>query len=204
MSLNDRDFRMFAGTARQDMLNKSAESHNSAVGAAKTAQYVIQCKDLFFSSEIEPQSGDKVKVNSDYAAPCLWFELGSSRLNTYDTSGELFGDGRIVAKSPIVCMKYGSWAPVIQQYLFEGRSIDELSIYRLQSAEGTARIIQQLNFKTCVVTIYEQFGDSIVFSFSYIVLQDACDVFAFRSNSEGRAGWLATTIDYSEMTVVAE
>lgn len=200
-TFNDRDFSMFSGTARPHMLDKSTESHNNAMVGAKTAQYMIQCEQLYFSSAIKEQpADDKVKVNPDTAAPCLWFEVGTSRLNTYDTSGELYGDGRVVAKCPIVCMKYGAWAPVIQEYLYKGMCIDEINIYRLQSAEGTTRIIQQLNFKNSVVTVYEQFGDTIVFSFSYVLLQDVCDIFEFNSK-KGRSGVYATTINYAEMTV---
>jgi hypothetical protein len=154
---------MLKNNSRRDMLNKSSESHNSENGGAQTPQYIIQCKE-FFGSDIEGFE--------DNSTPCLWIEVGSVRLSTYDSSGELFGDGRIITRDPIVCMKYGSWAPIIQQYMFEGKNIPAISVKRFVSINGTKVIIQELNYDTCLMKTYEQDGDTITFTFCFVAVED--------------------------------
>jgi hypothetical protein len=167
---NDRGFGMFNSSSRSDMVNKSDESLNSHIGAAKTPQYIIKAEgDTFtelFSSDLE----DPAEVQN--AAPILWIETGGARLSTVDSCGELSGDGKIVAKDPIVCMKYGGWAPEIQNAMYLGKNIDKLFIMRVISKESTLVVIQELKHEKCFIKTYEQAGDTITFSFCYAILTD--------------------------------
>lgn len=136
---------------------------NSSNGGASTPQYIIKCKE-FFDSEIENFEED--------SSPCLSIEVGSARLATYDSSGELSGDGRIVTLDPVVKMKYGSWAPIIQQYMYEGKKLETISIKRFISINGTKIIIQELNYQNCLIKNYMQEEDLITFSFCFVILED--------------------------------
>jgi hypothetical protein len=160
---NDRGFGMFNTSPRQNMVGKSDESLNATIGGAKTPQYVITCKE-FFDSDIEGMADD--------GTPCLWIETGGARLATFDSSGELSGDGKIISKDPIVCMKYGSWGPLIQQYMFEGKKLDKITVTRLTSINTTVIPIQTLDYEVCLIKTYEQTGDTITFSFCYVSITD--------------------------------
>lgn len=140
-----------------------ANSLNATNGGAATPQYIIVCPE-FFSSEIEGFE--------EISSPCLGIDVGSARLATYDSSGELSGDGRIVTLDPIVRMKYGSWAPIIEQYMYEGKKLEKISLKRFISINGTKVIIQELNYENCLIKSYVQEDDLITFSYCFVILED--------------------------------
>ncbi|MDR2781826.1 MAG: hypothetical protein LBB21_05250 [Holosporaceae bacterium] len=181
---NDRGFGMFNTTPRQNMVSKSDESLNSNVGGGKTPQYVIICKDIF-GSDLGQIDGQDASGDS---TPCLWVELGSARLATYDSTGEQSGDGKIVAKDIVICMKYGGWAPTIQQFLYEGKKIDSIVIKRLISINGTLVVIQEVSLETCMFKTYEQSGDTITFSFCYVIITDISKAYGHDGTSLGNVG----------------
>ncbi len=128
----------------------------------KTPKYVICC-DKIFSSEMK---------GLEDCAPCDWIKTGGSRITQFDSSGKLSGDTRITGKDPIISMKYGSWAPIIQQFMYDGTKLDTIGIYRLMDINGEIIIIQKLHYKTCLIKTYDQDADKILFSFCYVSLED--------------------------------
>ena len=187
MSNMDRSFGMFSSTPKNKTLNKDYESNNADMGSAYTPQYMISCED-FFSSNVEGMEDD--------SAPCLWVETGGARIATYDSSGELSGDGRIVCKDAVVCMKYGSWGPIIQQYMFEGKKLDTIAIKRMISINGTKVIIQTITYGTCLIKTYEQSGDTITFSYCYVSIEDVNTAYGHDGTKVGNTG---VKFDYSTL-----
>lgn len=178
---------MFSSTPKNKTLNKDYESNNADMGSAYTPQYMISCED-FFSSNVEGMEDD--------SAPCLWVETGGARIATYDSSGELSGDGRIVCKDVVVCMKYGSWGPIIQQYMFEGKKLETIAIKRMISINGTKVIIQTITYGTCLIKTYEQSGDTITFTYCYVSLEDVNTAYGHDGTKVGNTG---VKFDYSTL-----
>ena len=93
-------------------------------------------------------------------------------MTEFDISGKISGDTHITGKDPIVSMKYGSWAPILQQFMYEGTTLDTIGIYRLADINGEIIVTQKLNYKTCLIKTYDQNADNIEFSFCYVLLED--------------------------------
>lgn len=174
MSLT-RIFEMFSHNK-----NEPEAGSNTVRTAASTPQYVITCPD-FFHSLIEGWASD--------TAPCLWVEMGTTRYMTYDSADGIWGDGRIAAKYPKVCMKYGTWAPLIHQALHDGKVIESIIIKRITSVTTTKTILQETTYSTCEITIYEQRGDKIVFGFSYINIMDVGTLILPSGETKGNVGF---------------
>ena len=150
------------GSQSVDLRDESG-SLNEAVVSSVLPQWMIKCED-FFDSDVEGFDGD--------STPCLWVKVGASRKTTYDAGGELTGDGKITSRSVIVSMKYGSWAPLIQQYMYEGKNVKALSLIRFSCIEGTKVIIQQIDYTVCKIEQYVQDGDVITFAFNFVKVVD--------------------------------
>ncbi len=142
--------------------DENLHSTEKKVGGGKSPKYVVRCKDIFSSS---------MKGLED-CAPCDWVKTGGSRITTFDSSGKLNGDTTISGKDPIVCMQYGPWAPILQQYMYTGTKLEKISIYRLMDINGEKIIIQQLNYTTCLIKTYDQEADKILFTFCFVSLED--------------------------------
>ena len=138
------------------------DEHSHTAGKGKTPKYVVKCAKLFSS---------KMKGLED-CAPCDWVKTGGSRITSFDASGKLNGNTLITGKDPVVKMKYGPWGPVLQQYMYEGSKLDQISIYRLMDINSEMIIVQQLNYDTCLLKTYDQDGDNIMFTFCYVSLED--------------------------------
>ena len=136
---------------------------NVPFGAARTPQFIIKAESIFHSS----MSGYE-----DYA-PCLWFELGSARLNTFDSSDHFTGDGRVVSKTTSVCMKYGVWSPLLHENLVKGYPISQVIIKRLATLNSGFVELQATQYTDAFITTYEQRGDKIFFTFSFGKITDA-------------------------------
>jgi hypothetical protein len=171
----------------QDMLNKSRDDNINAVASgSKTPQYVIQCPNTdIFTSDLGKIGG---KDASGDTAPCLWVETGAARLATYDSSGQLSGDGKIISINPMVLMKYGDWAPVLQQLMWEGKKIDQIIIKRVISIRQTLEVIQETDFSNCLINTFKQEGDTIRFSFCYVNVTDLSRVFSNDGDLLGQRG----------------
>jgi hypothetical protein len=195
MAIKSGIFSMFDNSfnsPRNDMAAKSGESLNSDKGGAQTPQYIIVCED-FFDSDIEGFE--------ENASPALWAEVGAARIATYDSSGESTGDGRIVTQDPIVCMKYGSWSPLIQQYMFEGKVVKEIGIKRFISINKTKEIIQELTYSICQIKTYVQAGDTTTFTFCFENMIDS----SLSYDHEGKAlGRYAVNYNIATMKVTLE
>lgn len=150
------------GSEANQLRDESGSLNNNLVSSV-TPQWMIKCDD-FFDSDVEGFDAD--------STPCLWVKLGASRSTSYDSGGEMTGDGRITSKSVIVSMKYGSWAPLIQQYMYEGKNVKALSLIRFSNIEGTKVIIQQIDYTTCKIERYVQDGDIITFAFNFTKVVD--------------------------------
>ncbi|MDR2724065.1 MAG: hypothetical protein LBB25_02555 [Holosporaceae bacterium] len=190
---NNRGFNnMFEAIPRPDMLGKSDASLNAPIGGSKTPQYTIETgsDDDIFSSDM---NGDFAK-----AAPVLWIETGGARLATYDSSGQLSGDGKIVCRDPILCMKYGDWSPALQQYMFEGKKITTIIVKRVISVSGTLVVIQEITYGTCLIKTYMQSGDTITFSFCYVTITDLSKAYDHQGTLIGNVG---VTYDSASVTV---
>ncbi len=167
MNSVDRVFGMFGSNSKVEKEGSNGEeSLNSSFGAARTPQYIISNgkEASIFASSMEKYPT---------YAPCLWFEMGSARLNTIDSSNHFTGDGRVVAKTTLVCMKYGSWGPELHKYLVLGTRLDQLIIKRIVTLRGSYVEVQATRFQTCYITTYEQRGDKIYFTFSFEKIIDA-------------------------------
>lgn len=168
MSDSDRVFGMFGSNTMIESNGANGdETGNQIFGAAKTPQYIIKAEGIFHSLM-------KPVDSSDYTAyaPCLWFELGTSRLATFDSTSFFTGDGRVVAKTTTVCMKYGPWGPALLQYLTCGDIIDDIIIKRLCYVQEKPVELQATTFFRSIVTKYEQRGDKIFFAFAFDEMMD--------------------------------
>jgi hypothetical protein len=172
------------------------DKDKSTMHGAQTPQYIIKCPD-FFSCDVEGYE--------DVGAPCYGVRHGASRLITYNSSGQLSGDGKVVTSDTVVCMKYGDWSPIIYQFMREGRTLEAMGIWRFISVEGTKKCIQELNYKQCQIKTYKQYliGEDmeyIVFSFGYVWVEDACIVYDHAGKSLGRT---ATSFNIGTLKVEA-
>lgn len=132
------------------------------IGEGRAPKYAIRCAEMF-SSEM---------TGMEDCAPCDWVKTGGARTASFDSSGKLNGDARIIGKDPVVQMDYGPWAPVLQEFMYTGNKIEEIDIYRLTDINGEIVQIQQLKYSTCMVKTYDQEGDKILFSFCFVTLED--------------------------------
>ncbi|GHT92369.1 hypothetical protein FACS1894122_06110 [Alphaproteobacteria bacterium] len=165
------------------------EVKNVDMASSVTPQYIIVCKD-FFMSEISgeaPTRGDQNDYSKN-STTCLSFDVGTSRLITNDSSGQMNGDGRIVFDDPIVCMRYGTWAPKIQTALYEGTMIPYIGIRRFSSINGLKQVIQSLDYETCYIKTYRQQDDTIQFTFNSTVIQDVTTMFNLLGENKGNVG----------------
>ncbi|MDR0632419.1 MAG: hypothetical protein LBF54_04270 [Holosporaceae bacterium] len=188
------DFNMFEQTARPANLSTNDKGQNDAKGGGHTPQYTITCPDIF-GSDLGEIDGNDASADT---SPIIWIVLGSARLATYDSSGELSGDGRIVCRDIIICMKYGGWAPVIQQYMYEGKKIDKITVKRLISINGTLIVIQEITYETCLFKTYEQNGDTITFTFTFVKYTDLSKAYGHDGTAIGNVG---VTFDYGSVKV---
>ena len=164
MSSADRVFGMFGNNSKVEKSEANSDGDlNVPFGAATTPQFIISAGGIFHS---------KMSGYEDYA-PCLWFELGSARLNTFDSSDHFTGDGRVVSKTTSVCMKYGVWSPILHEYLVTGRPIPEVIIKRLATLHSGFVELQATRYTDSYITTYEQRGDKIFFTFSFVKITDA-------------------------------
>jgi hypothetical protein len=193
MRSEDARFSMFIPQLTANKTHGGDEGNNS-FGSGKTPQYVITCKDVFNSTLGEIGGAD---ASAD-TAPCKSIKLGSGRLATYKSSGQQVGDGQIVGSDIWVWMEYGSWSPIIQQYLYEGKKMDEISIKRLISISGTLVVIQEIVCKTCMFKTYDQTGDTIAFSFCYVNYTDMSKSYGHDGTALGTIG---VEIDYGTVGV---
>ena len=154
-----------------------------------TPQYVVVCKD-FFSGCIDGLDGD--------AAPCLTVESGGVRHASFDSSGETSTDGRIKMLDPIITMKYGSWGPLIQESMFQGKHVGMMSVKRYISVQGEKVMIQELNYENCLIKAYQQDAEIITFSFCFVIITDINIKF---DCSGQKIGNVAVCFDSSTMKV---
>lgn len=128
----------------------------------KSPKYVVKCTDIF-SSTME---------GFEDCAPCDWVKTGGSRTAVFDSSGVINGDATITGKDPLVRMDYGPWGPILQEYMYTGKSLEQISIYRLTDVQSKKIKIQELNYSTCLIKTYDQEADKILFSFCFVTLED--------------------------------
>lgn len=147
-------------------------------GAGKSPKYVVKCGD-FFSSTMD---------GLEDCAPCDWIKTGGSRITKFDSSGRINGDTVITGKDPIIRMQYGPWAPVLQQCMYQGTTLDEVGIYRLTDINGDKVIIQELHYYTCLIKTYDQEADKILFTFCFKILEDLQIAFDQEGNKLGKNG----------------
>ena len=192
MNSVDRVFGMFGSNSKVEKEGpNSDESINVAFGAARTPQYIIgngKEASIFASS----------MLGYETYSPCLWFEMGSARLNTFDSSNHFTGDGRVVAKSVLVCMKYGTWGPELHKYLVMGVRVDQMIIKRVVTLRGSYVEIQATQFTNCYITTYEQRGDKIYFTFSFEKIADA--QIQYDNTGQRKTGAVGFEYDYTTVT----
>lgn len=176
--------------SERENLTSSVGSLNNVHQSATTPQWIIKCAD-FFSSDINKWA--------ENAAPCIEVKFGSSRQTSYDASGELSGNGQIVAAKTCVMMKTGSWGPSIQNALLTGKNIKEITLIRFSSIEGTDTPIQEVKYSTCKISDYEQLNDMLVFTFAYLENTDTITVFGQDGAKLGQ-----TSVTFNSSTVVAK
>lgn len=184
--MSDNVFGSFDSTT--NILTDSGPSKQQR--GAESAQCIVKCPDLGFTCNVAGFETD--------STPCIDFEIGGSRLNTYDSSGELNGDGQMSADDAIVYMKYGSWGPLIQQRMYNGNTLSCISIIRLASIEKSNEIVQQIDFENCLIKTYKQKRSFIMFSFSFAILRDTSNKF---THDAQLVGAVATEVNYPAMTV---
>ena len=180
----DERFDMFGSQGRPASLGTSDKGQNDPHGGGHTPQYTITCPDIF-GSDLGQIDGNDASTDT---APIIWVIVGSARLATYDSSGELSGDGRVVCRDIIICMKYGGWAPVIQQYMYEGKKVDKIVIKRLISVNGTLIVIQEITYETCLFKTYEQNGDTITYTFTFVKYIDLSKAYGHDGTAVGNVG----------------
>ncbi len=173
MSDSDRVFGMFGSNSMIETHSANGdETGNQIFGAAKTPQYVIHGENIFRSCIL----------GYEQFAPCLWYETGTARLATYDSTDAYTADGRIVAKTTTVCMKYGQWGPPLLNHLTTGDAVNVITIKRLNMIVGELVELQSTSFYHSTLTKYEQRGDKIFFAFSFDLMTDETCMY----NNEGR------------------
>lgn len=141
---------------------ENQEESGEKPGKGKSPTYVVKCGDIF-SSTME---------GLEDCAPCDWVKTGGSRISSFDSSGKLTGDVKISGKDPMVCMRYGPWGPVLQEYMYTGTKLDQISVYRVMDINREKIKIQELNYYTCLIKTYDQEADKILFTFCFVRLED--------------------------------
>lgn len=157
-------------TRLQEMIDETQEQLER--NSAKTPQWLIDCGD-FFDGEVDGCE--------DTATPCLKFKTGSCRVVTHDSSGELHGD-HIEMQNCIVCMRYGSWGPLLQENMNLGKKSEKMIVKRITSIDNATVIIQTLTYSNCRITGYEQKESLIAFAFSYTAYEDIANVYEQGTN----------------------
>ncbi|GHU16791.1 hypothetical protein FACS189472_02650 [Alphaproteobacteria bacterium] len=175
----------------RDSFRDDTDDGNKEEGEASTPQFLIVCEE-FFEHAIDDVS-DFEGYGCDNVAPCLWFDIGSARFITHDSSGVSM-DSKVVGTDPTVHMKYGSWGPLIQEQLYSGKNVPAIGIRRLSSINGTKVIVQAIDYEDCMLKTYRQRDDTIEFSFSAETAQDVAIVF---DNKGMKRGNLGTKYNYS-------
>jgi hypothetical protein len=156
------DWKRFSSINIGSLRNETGSLNQLSV-ASSTPQWLIRC-DALFSSSIEGFDDD--------SAPIERMETGVARRTTLDASGEFSGDGTVISQTIVIYMKYGSWGPLIQQYFYDGKNVNKISLIRFTNHEGTKVIVQQIDFETCKIASYEQADDVIRFTFNYQKITD--------------------------------
>lgn len=138
-------------------------SVNESSRSSVTPQWVVECPQLF-SGTIQGREGN--------TTPCLWIKVGAYRDTSYDTSGELYGDGAVVSDNVVVAMRYGSWGPFIQDFMYNGKNIPKISLVRFSHIEGTQIEVQRIDYFVCKICQYVQKDDIITWSFNFVKVID--------------------------------
>ena len=163
-------------------------SQNATHLAGHTPQWVIECQDIFNSTSKEEWGGN--------GTPCLWVKLGSKRLISHDCSGQLTGDGRILPSDTVVCMKHGTWGPMLEMCMWNHVTLANVKIHRIMQAQGETVILQTFEHTTCCVKNYQQEGDYIEFSFNFMMFKD---IFIKYDKEGGKVGQVASFYNYETL-----
>lgn len=184
-------FGMFGGrdVIERDLLGKNVGGINVPDGAAETPQYLIRSKDIFDSC-IDGYDAD--------SAPCLHVELGYAKKNTNDASGENSGDGRIVARTPLVFMRNGTWVPKLLERMTLNKIIQTIEIMRMQTVEGALKIIRRQEYESCEIVYYKEgLQDLFCFAFSFVYMEYDQDV--YDNETHASIGKVAVSYDFEVM-----
>jgi hypothetical protein len=196
MDINSGVFKMFNNSFSAhngaNLFSKTADGHNDPHGAIQAPQYYISSEKIFESDVLKDITGDWAKDS----VPCLWVEIGLARLVTHDSSGQLTGDGRVVTQDPMVCMKYGTWAPILEARLFEGEAITKIEIRRTSNIAKKVQILQLTKYNVCHIKTFKQAGDTITFTFNYESMGDVSMKYTHDGSLKGN-----TAVTYSVKTL---
>ncbi|MBR1733878.1 MAG: hypothetical protein IJ730_00260 [Alphaproteobacteria bacterium] len=188
MSTRDAVFGMFGGKEAidHDLLSKNSGGINVPHGSAETPQYLIRSKDIFDSC-IDGFDQD--------SAPCLHIEIGYAKKNTNDASGENSGDGRIVAKTPLVFMRNGTWVPKLLERMTLNKIIESIEILRIQPLEGAINVTRRQYYESCEIVYYKEgLQDMFCFAFSFLYMEYDQDV--FDNEKHEKIGKIAYNYDF--------
>lgn len=191
MGTRENIFGMFGGNnfLDRDVMLRDAGGINVPNGAAETPQFMIKSKDLFTSN---------VDGYVEDSAPCLHVEVGYARKHTYDASGENISDGRLVARTPLVFMRTGSWVPPIIERMTTGKLIEQIEIIRLQMIEGELKQLRNYFFDCCEIVYFKEgLQDTCCFAFNFVSMEYTYDVYDNASHS--KVGQYATNFDFEEV-----
>ncbi|MDR2766259.1 MAG: hypothetical protein LBB63_02225, partial [Holosporaceae bacterium] len=104
--------------------------------------------DDIFTSEIKDR---------DKSSPCDEASFGCRRLTNNNVSaGEMPNFGEVINDDVQVEMDYGSWAPVIQNYLLNGTTIETITIRRVMNIKNKIEDLQVITYGSCLFKTYEQ------------------------------------------------
>lgn len=160
---------------------------SSSNRAASTSHWLIKNTTFFYSL---------IKGYEQDTSPCLRVELGNFRNISYDQVDEITGDGQIIFSPFVVYMKYGTWGPLIQEALMNGKNVGDIVLIRITSTNGIPMVLQEYTGSDCVITSYRQEGDLIRFTYIARAIQDVCSAKKVDGTDAGNCGFsfnIATT-----------
>ena len=69
-------------------------------------------------------------------------------------------------------MKNGPWGPILQEFMYAGKELKEISIYQVMDVHNEKIKMQELNYSNCLIKTYDQEADRILFTFCFASVED--------------------------------
>jgi hypothetical protein len=120
----------------------------------------------------------------------------SSRFISGDLAGSLFTSGGIRNSNLVFMIPNGEHGPKIEQQLYEGKLVKNLTIVRLGWTEGVKQVLQKITFSNVRFVGFQQNIQYLVV-FAQITSKEN-DIQVFKQEDGKAAGHKISSVDYSK------